>query len=160
MSNKKTGFTLVETMVALLLVTVAMGPVFILVTSAVNIASRIEHNLIATNLAQEGIETIRNIRDTNWLNETVFDNNLPVGIWRVEWNTIGGGLMAVGPNPVLKKNNGLYNYSTGADTVFRRTVTISKPNGGELMLISSVAWTERGNISRTVSAESHLFDWK
>jgi len=154
------GFTLIETLVALVLITMAMGPVFILATSSVNVASRIEHNLIASNLAQEGIEVIRNIRDTNWTGEEVFDNDLPVGVWRVQWDTGGGGLMAVGSNPALKKNNGLYNYSTGTDTVFRRTVTISKPNSGELILISSVTWVERGSIDRTVNIESHLFDWK
>jgi len=151
---------LIETMVALVLITVAMGPVFILATSSVNVASRIEHNLIASNLAQEGIEVIRNVRDTNWTGGAAFDNNLPVGVWRVQWDTVGGGLMAVGSNPVLKKNNGLYNYSTGTDAVFRRTITISKPNSSELVLISSVTWVERGNIDRTVSTESHLFDWK
>ena len=154
------GFTLIEALVALVLVTVAMGPVLILATSAVNVASRIEHNLIASNLAQEGIEVIRNIRDTNWLNGAAFDNNLSAGTWRVQWDTVGGGLMAVGSNPILKKNNGLYSYTTGTDTVFRRTVTISKPNSGELILISSITWLERGSINRTVSAESHLFDWK
>ena len=147
-------------MVALVLITVAMGPVFILATSSINVASRIEHNLIASNLAQEGIEVIRNIRDTNWTGGAAFDNNLPAGVWRVQWDTVGGNLLTVGSNPALKKNNGLYNYSTGTDTVFRRTVTISKPNSGELILTSSVTWIERGNINRTVSAESHLFDWK
>lgn len=160
MSSKKNGFTLIEAMVALVLVTVAMGPVFILATSSINIAARIEHNIIAANLSQEGIEVIRNIRDTNWLSDTAFDNNLPVGIWRVEWSTIGGGLMTVGSNPILKKNNGLYNYSSGTDTVFKRTVTISKPNNGKLVLVSSVTWVERGNINRAVSTESHLFDWR
>ena len=154
------GFTLIEALVALILIAIAMGPVLILATSAVNASSRIEHNLIASNLAQEGIEAVRNIRDTNWLNGAAFDNNLASGTWRVQWDTVGGGLMAVGLNPLLKKNNGLYNYSTGTDTVFRRTVTISKPNSGELVLISSVTWLERGNINRTVSAESHLFDWR
>jgi len=154
------GFTLIETMVALVLITIAMGPVFILATSSVNVASRIEHNLIASNLAQEGIEVIRNIRDTNWTGGLAFGNNLPTGTWRVQWDTVGGNLLTVGSNPALKKNNGLYNYSTGTDTVFRRTVTISKPNSSELILISSVTWLERGNINRTVSAESHLFDWK
>ncbi|OGN10321.1 MAG: hypothetical protein A3J46_00005 [Candidatus Yanofskybacteria bacterium RIFCSPHIGHO2_02_FULL_41_11] len=158
--NNKNGFTLIEAMVALVLITVAMGPVLILATSAINVASRIEHNLIASNLAQEGIEVIRNIRDTNWLNEVAFDNNLSVGTWRIQWDTIGGGLIAVGSNPVLKKNNGLYNYTTGADTVFKRTITISKPNSSELVLVSSITWVERGNINRTVSAESHLFDWR
>ena len=159
-ANNERGFTLIEAMVALVLITIAMGPVFILATSSVNAASRIEHNLIASNLAQEGIEVIRNIRDTNWLTGAAFDNNLPVGTWRVQWDTVGGGLVAVGSNPVLKKNNGLYNYPTGTDTVFRRTVTILKPNSGELTLISSVTWVERGNIGRIVSAESHLFDWR
>src|SRR3989338_10642757 len=98
--NNKNGFTLIEAMVALVLITVAMGPVLILATSAINVASRIEHNLIASNLAQEGIEVIRNIRDTNWLNEVAFDNNLSVGTWRIQWDTIGGGLIAVGSNPV------------------------------------------------------------
>ena len=54
------GFTLIEAMVALVLITIAMGPVFILATSSVNVASRIEHNLIASDLAQEGIEVIAN----------------------------------------------------------------------------------------------------
>jgi prepilin-type N-terminal cleavage/methylation domain-containing protein len=154
------GFTLIETLVALVLITVAMGPVLISATSAVNVASRIEHNLIAANLAQEGIEVIRSIRDTNWLNGVAFDSNLSAGIWRVQWDTVGGGLMAVDSNPILKKNNGLYNYPTGTDTVFRRTITISKPNSSELTLVSSVTWIERGNINRTVSAESHLFNWR
>ena len=158
--GRERGFTLVEAMVALIIITVALGPVFILATSSVNVALRIEHNLIASNLAQEGVEVVRNIRDTNWLNGSVFDANLPAGTWRVGWDSVGGGLMAVGSNPVLKKNNGLYNYSTGTDTVFRRTVTISKPNNGELVLVSYVNWVERGNINRTVSAESHLFNWK
>ena len=159
-ANKERGFTLVETLIALVLITISMGPVFALATSSINVASRIEHNLIASNLAQEGIEVIRNIRDTNWLNGVAFDNNLPTGTWRVQWDTVGGGLMAVSSNPVLKKNNGLYNYLTGTDTVFRRIMTISKPNSGELVLISSVTWIERGNINRVVSAESHLFDWR
>ena len=156
----KRGFTLIETLIALVLITVAMGPVLILATSSINVASRIEHNLIAANLAQEGLEVIRNIRDTNWLNDRPFDNNLPLGTWRVEWDTVNGELLNEGSNPVLKKNNGLYNYSFGADTVFKRTIAITKPNAQELIVVSTVTWLERGNINRSVSAESHLFDWR
>jgi len=147
-------------MVALILITIATGPILMLAVSSINVASRIEHNLIAANLAQEGIEVARNIRDTNWFRSVAFDNNLPVGTWLVEWNTVNGGLVPVGSNPFLKKNNGLYNYSTGLDTPFKRTIAIAKPNSGELVLTSSVTWTERGNISRSIIAESHLFDWK
>ncbi|MEK7138764.1 MAG: prepilin-type N-terminal cleavage/methylation domain-containing protein [Patescibacteria group bacterium] len=154
------GFTLIEAMVALVLITIATGPVLMLAVSSINVASRIEHNLIASNLAQEGIEVVRNIRDTNWFRGAAFDANLPVGSWLVEWNTVGGGLAGIGSNPVLKKNNGLYSYSAGTDTPFRRTITISKPNVGELVLTSSVTWVERGNINRSITAESHLFNWR
>lgn len=156
----KNGFTLVETLISLVLVSIVMGPVFILATASTNVATRIEHNIIASNLAQEGVEIIRNVRDTNWLNNLSFDNNLPVGTWRVQWDTAGGNLMPVDLNPFLKKDNGIYNYSSGTDTVFKRTIIIAKPNAGELIITSTVTWKEKGDLDRTVSAESHLFDWK
>jgi len=160
MNKENKGFTLIEAMVALVLVTLAVGPLLVLSTTTVNVASRIENNLIAANLAQEGIEVVRNIRDTNWINDLAFDNNLPTGTWRIEWRTVSGGLLTLGSNPVLKKDSGLYNYSSGANTIFRRTLSISRPNSGELILTSTVTWVGRGGINKTVSAESHLFDWR
>ena len=104
MSKVNKGFTLIETLVALVLITIAMGPVFLLTTSTINVSKRIEHNLIAANLSQEGVEVIRNIRDTNWYNGISFDANLPSGVWIVQWNTVGGGLISAGSNPFLKKD--------------------------------------------------------
>ncbi len=152
------GFTLVEALVALVVLTTALGPALVLSSNISSTASVIQHNLIAANLAQEAVEVVRALRDANWYNGLPFDTGLSDGVYRIEWNS--NSLIALGSNPSLKVNAGLYNYSSGTDTLFKRTITITKINSEELRIISDVTWTERGNRPRDVKAESHLFDWK
>ncbi len=152
------GFTLVEALVALVILTMALGPALILSSDITNTASVIQNDLIAANLAQEGVEVVRALRDTNWFNRSAFNTGLADGIYRIEWNS--GSMIALGANPPLKVNNGLYNYSAGTDTIFRRTVTITNVNTNEIRVVSDVTWTERANRARDIKVESHLFNWK
>lgn len=160
-SNNKAvqeGFTLVEALVTLVVLSIALGPSLILTTNVSNTTSIVRNNLIAANLAQEGIEVVRAIRDTNWFLGNAFDQGLANGTYRVQWNS--DSLIALGSNPPIKEDNGLYNYSTGSDTIFRRTISILKVNAGEIRVISQVIWQEKGGRDRSVMAESHLFNWK
>ena len=143
---------------ALVILTLALGPALVLSGNISSTASIIQNNLIAANLSQEGVEVIRALRDANWFNGLSFDAGIADGIYRIEWNS--NALISLGSNPPLKINAGLYNYSSGTDTKFKRTVTITKINSEELRIISDVTWTERGNRTRDVKTESHLFDWK
>lgn len=60
-----TGFTLIETIVAIaLIIGAAMGP-FTLTARGIFGSKTIKNKLVAANLAQEGIEIIRRIRDSN-----------------------------------------------------------------------------------------------
>lgn len=152
------GFTLIEALVALVILTIALGPALVLSSNISSTASVIQNNLIAANLSQEGVEVIRSLRDANWHNGSSFDSGLTDGIYRIEWNS--NTLVSLGSNPPLKISAGLYNYSSGTDTLFKRTVTITKINSEELRIISDVTWTERGNRIRNIKTESHLFDWK
>jgi prepilin-type N-terminal cleavage/methylation domain-containing protein len=151
------GFTLVETMISLVLLTIALGPALFLATNSINDSKRLENNLIAANLAQEGVEVVRAMRDTNWFNGDSFDNGLGVGDWRVEWNS--NSLIPLGSNPVLRKDNGLYSYTSGDNTLFRRKITITSISLVELRVISEVTWTNREGTNRTFIVESHLYDW-
>lgn len=64
-ASSLTGFTLIETVVALAVLTAAIiGPVS-LVVRAIFSSSFSRNNLIGYNLAQEGIELIRAVRDNN-----------------------------------------------------------------------------------------------
>ena len=156
-SNKEGGFTLIETLVSLVILTMAIIPVLYLSNSAVNVAFSIRDDSVAAGLAQEGVEVVRAIRDTNWFSGQAFDTGLADGTYRLEWNSTS--LLAAGSNPPLNINNGLYTYSGGTPSAFSRSITITKVNAGELKVVSQVTWQSR-TAARTVSAEDHLFDWK
>ena len=66
------GFTLIEALVALVILTIALGPALVLSSNISSTASVIQNNLIAANLSQEGIEVIRALRDANWYSGLVF----------------------------------------------------------------------------------------
>lgn len=156
--NCQKGFTLVETLVALVILTVALIPILNLSSGAARVSASIQDNLVASGLAQEGVEVVRAIRDTNWFNNRAFDSGLSDGAYRIEWNSTI--LLALGGNPALNLNNGQYTYSGGTPTKFSRTVTITKINAGELKVVSQVAWIARSNDSKSITAEDHLFNWK
>mgnify|MGYP001584865955 CR=1 FL=1 len=153
----KNGFTLVEALVTLVVLTIALGPALIVTTNISNTASVVRNNLIASNLAQEGVEVVRGIRDTNWFMGNPFDTGLANGTYRIQWDSTA--LITLGANPPIKEDNGLYNYSAGLNTVFKRTISVFKVNAGELRIISEVTWTERSG-NKSFQAESHLFNWK
>ena len=164
--NKKVGYergtTLVEAIVVVFILSFGLIPSFFTVISANNLATAIKNNLIADNLAQEGLEVVRAIRDSNWFTGNSFDLGLGDGNYRVVWNSTG--LLPESSNPLLKLDSqGLYNYSTGTDTIFHRRLVIAKidPAGCncELRIISEVSWQEKSR-TKTIRAESHLFNWK
>ncbi len=69
--NKK-GFTLTEVMIGIMILTVAIVSASNLLVSLINTNKTNVKALQAYYLAQEGIEAIRNIRDTNWLHNLNF----------------------------------------------------------------------------------------
>lgn len=152
------GFTLVEALVALVVLTIAIGPALYLSSSITSTTSVTQNNLIAANLAQEGVEVVRAIRDTNWFTNQSFDSGLSDGQYRIEWNS--NSLISLGGNPPLKIDGGLYNYSTGNATIFRRAITLTKLSASDLRVVSDVTWTEKGNRNRDTKIESHLFNWR
>lgn len=160
-SSSTAGFTLVETLVSLVILSVTLIPILNLSGNITRINASLQDNLVASGLAQEGVEIIRAIRDTNWFNNRAFDYGLSAGAYQVEWNSTTP-LSLAGSLP-LNINNGLYTYSANSGwiaTKFSRTVTITKINAGELQVVSTVTWPGRGGINKNISAELHLFNWK
>lgn len=156
------GTTLVEALVSVLIFSLGIIPSFVVINLANSLASSIKNNLIAANLAQEGIEVVRAIRDTNWFLDNSFDLGLADGTYRAEWNSTS--LLPESGNPVLRVDTGgLYNYSTGIQTLFRRKVTITNMDpvncNCQLRVVSEVTWPEKGR-TETIRVELHLFDWQ
>src|SRR3989338_965210 len=93
-----------------------------------------EFQIIANNLAREGIEVVRNIRDSNWLGGQDWDNSLvdPGGVnnqaiaqfnavansWQLSFNSAADDLLSVSAQ-------GVYNHAgDGQKTVFHRRLVL------------------------------------
>ncbi|MDP3143662.1 MAG: prepilin-type N-terminal cleavage/methylation domain-containing protein [Candidatus Omnitrophota bacterium] len=157
LNKNNKGFTLLETIVAVGLIAVGLVAALALITTSLFYVSNIQDRLAAANLMAEGIETVRNIRDNNWLQNKVWNNGLANGDYQVAYNSIA--LSSYSGSPLLLDSNGFYNYTSGAITPYVRKISIVNLSNYEIRVISTVTWQRRGIIYNS-SAEDHLFNWK
>lgn len=94
---RKKGFTMVETVIAFgVLVAAILGPVTLVAFSLAQAQSS-QNKLIATNLAQEGVELVRAIRENNVICDTLSSHPPPVAVaWNA--NPAGGQDLGQGSN--------------------------------------------------------------
>ena len=72
--NNQAGQTLVETLVAALVLTMGISAAVGLSIFALGATTSITKQLVAIGLAREGIEAVKNMRDSNWLSTTLADD--------------------------------------------------------------------------------------
>lgn len=165
-SSSSGGFTIIESLIALMILSLALSPMLVVVTMSSRIATSVKNNLVAAMLAQEGIEVVRAVRDANWLNGRSFNvglNENTIGSTRdglVQYDT-ASDLLTYDANTKLNLNttSGVYSYTDATPTIFSRKISITRVSAVELKIISEVTWNERSR-SRIISVEDHLFDWK
>lgn len=71
--KNKQGATLIEVLVASAVLITGLAAMLSSALAFLNVTAFSKNYLIATELAQEAIETVRNLRDENWLNGKNFD---------------------------------------------------------------------------------------
>lgn len=155
----KRGFTLIEVLVALFILSIAIGGTFEAIIANLNAANLVRDTFVASGLTQEGMEVMRNLRDSDWLAGRAFGTSLPEGLnRRIEWNSLLP--LPSDPTAYLRKSaDGFYTY-TPSDPVtpYQRTVDIVKNSATEYKITVTVTWQERKSLKK-VSAEEHLYDW-
>lgn len=160
------GFMLVEVLIALLVVSIGVGGVIALVSQTSSFASNASSQLTATFLAQEGVEIVRNIRDSNFLNihnggSVQWDNGLtpctgfPLGVGCEASYT--DTVLAVAGDHFLNFVTGFYSYTAGTPTQFKRKIFIDG-TGDTRTVNVQVTWQER-NRTHTVSAATNVYNW-
>lgn len=156
--NLQSGFTLLETIVAVSLILVGLTAVLTLLSQSLFFVPNLQNRLIAAHLAQEGLETVRGLRNNNWLQSLAWNNGLGDGDYNVSYDSLSlGGFV---DTPLLfSSGTGLYNYSSGAPTIFKRKISIANLSAYEIRAVATVSWQSRGTTYQ-VSAEEHLFNWK
>lgn len=171
---KQEAFTLIETLVAVSILLIAIiGPIS-LIGDALHRIYYAKDEMIAINLAQEGIEAVRRVRDTNMLGGGSAPGNwladLNNGDYLVDAGSITGlpntffvpcGGCAGLPQPVyFDPTMGLYRQSAVIynPTQFSRVVTISSAGLGanERKVTATVTWRTGGGAG-SVSATEYFF---
>lgn len=161
------AFTLVEALVALSILIIGVISGFVLVTKALYDVSVIQDRLTASFLAQEGIELVRQIRDTNYLKQlngksVNWDDGLKDGTYIISTDISSKKVVLTPLNGIqyLKydDNTGLYNYTTGKETTFERTINIKHVSSDEIRVDCTMSWISKG-IKFSFTVEDHLLNW-
>lgn len=168
---------MLETVVALGVLVTGIASVFSLSLQAIANSSVSKNKLVAINLAQEGIELVRQIRDTNEIQGIAWDTGFSSAGCGTGYETDASGsgiptLAPYGAGHYLKypDDKGLYSYSGTADTIFKREIIIEKPpcagwprgdvpDDKEVHIVSKVTWNEK-TVAKSVKLEEVLYDWK
>lgn len=171
------GFTLVETMVAVAVLAIALVGPFAAVNNSLNASYVARDQLIASSLAQEGMEYVRSIRDDNYLNGRTWADGLSsLGCYgttpsqycsidptRGDIHQASNAMTAYSSRssvPALYVSaTGLYNQqSSGTVTRFTRTVQLQAVGDHEINATLVVSWIS-SHQSYSVTITDTLDDW-
>lgn len=159
--KNKSGFTLIEVIISVLIISMVATGILYVISLSLNSATRVNNNLIAAGLAQEGLEVVRGIRDRDWHLGNSFGASLPNGTYLIEARD--QALNPFGDTFLKKDGNGFYNYISGTDTIFKRKIIIENssqnPATVEKVVKVEVSWREKSG-PQMIQAELRLFNWR
>lgn len=168
---KQKGFSLIEVIIASFIFLIGTLGAITLIQQAIISGGVSLSKLVAANLAQEGIEVLKNIRDVSCLADGNGDG-LPDYNWDYWYANTSNGDYLVQYNDValrsfsdvaLKLNGttGLYGYDSGIESSFsfKRKVNLTKISNNEIKVTSTVTWVEK-NRSHSLVVEDRLWNWR
>ena len=175
--KKINGQSLVETIVAVGIMIVGITAVLTLAVISLSVSGVSKQNIIALNLAREGIEITRAVRDTHWLRDVqcwhssnecglktgkyVLDYQTEDTLTHLSLTTLPGSDFDRCTNCQLLINaDGLYNLTSGSPTVYKRIIEINTgASAEEKEIISSVQWKDKYGTHKIV-LKTILTDWR
>ncbi len=157
----KAGFTMLEVIFAIFIISVGILSSYTIIQELVSSAEQSSLRLTAAYLSQEGVEIVRNIRDTNWMDPTgslAWDNGLGAGDWEADYSTVNftdgydGDYLNI-------NGNGFYGYGSGSQTLFKRKITVVHDGSDKLDISVKVYWNYRGSIKGPITVQEILYRW-
>jgi len=120
-TNKQSGQTLIETLVAIFVLVTGLISAISLSIYSFNSTDNASRAVVATSLAREGVEVIRNLRDSNWLapSDLLVDcSDLGSGQkCRPGWRGTGSQLLSAGTMTIdLNTINGVWTINKNPST--------------------------------------------
>lgn len=166
--NNKPGFSLVEVITVLLVVSIGMAGVLNLIIQSVQSQQINKHTLTAYQLAQEGIELVRSRRDNNWVGGFNWNESLDSGAYFMDYTSPEPQPTSAYPNQIAAgrlalDSEGFYSSSPSGflpDGQYSRIISLvnSVDDGEKLKVRVSIYWYDRGQLN-SYSLEADLYNW-
>ncbi|MDP2736924.1 MAG: hypothetical protein Q8O59_04080 [bacterium] len=172
--SNNSGISILEVVVAMMIITMGMVGVLSLVIQNVEAQYINKNVLMASGLAQEGLELVRNIRDLNWL---IPGNNWKLGAgagantdiiqdgtYTIDYQGNSGineavNLISDAGARLYIDNNGLYTHTaTATSTSFYRLITVVDKTD-YLDVKATIRWKD-GTQDHNYTAETFLYNWR
>lgn len=160
------GVFLVELMIALSVTVVSILAMLGLLSRSLSLNRAISNDYIATYLAAEGIEIVKNIIDTNKLENAVWIEDLNEGSYEPDYtdDSLSSSNVFSGKKLRFDDSSGIYQYTAGVETPFIRKVAVKfiQDAGGEVYVVrvdSTVEWSGIKGIKREIHLRDYFYHW-
>ncbi len=176
MNNK--GFTIVETLIAITILMIAISGPLVVASKGLTGSIIARDQMIASYLAEESMDTIKNMRDNNvsqgssWLTGFSVSSTCNVGHTVCDASAIDSPALLTASGsayPLVLLTDGYYSHNTGTSgaraTIFSRYFYFTAPGSASACSEASnecsvqviVSWTE-GTVPYQVALSSELFN--
>ncbi len=174
-TNTNKGQAIVEALVAISIAVVGLLGIFELLSRSLSLNKLVGDRYVASNLATEGVEVVKNLIDNNTLQNLPWNSGINDGIYEIAYNDsrLNRQISADPSNCnssyirqnssaiTFERTSGLYGYGFPETTNYKRAVCIETlSSSNEIKVISLTAWTTRGGATFDINLEDHFFNWR
>jgi four helix bundle protein len=156
--NPQGGQIMVEALIAITIAVVGLLGIFAFLSQSLGLNRNVANRYVATYLAAEGIELVKNIADgSSWGG---FINTACAEEYEISYEESS---LSCFTDKFLKfdPSTGVYGYRLGENTKFKRKIVITEPQPGvEVQVVSEVTWEDRGGVKMKIDLEDHFFNLK
>lgn len=171
--KKQKGFTFLELMIAMFLLTVGILGASKLLRDISRASHKSFNQIVAAYLAQEGIELVRNMRDNNWLDENSgagwIGNNkcYEMSILKNQEKEVScqnnysnlRNLYLSEVNIGGQSNRIFYNYNVGRITPYKRKIEFKNIESNKSVeIIATVYWSNKDDDK--IIIKTMLYNWR
>lgn len=156
--NQK-GQLLIESFVAIGILVIGFLGILSLLSRSLSLNNVVSSQYIASNLAAEGIEVVKNLIDHNIIQNPQWNLGITAGSHEISFNSQS---LETYQNRFLLFDpaNNVYNYQAGQLTPYKREIKIINISSDEIQVNSIVKWITRGGGQLEVNLEDHFFNWR